>query len=80
MDAFNSTSSVLSPFGMTPIEKLALQQLVWSAWKDIVMFEQQRRDVQQVATQASAPAWPAEPVLPAPAPPQVPPGISPGRP
>ena len=65
---------------MTDLDKLACQQLVRTAWKDVTQYEARQRSLQAAAAEASAPAWPAEPM---PATnvtqgPQPPPGISPG--
>ena len=83
MDMFNSTFGTPPPFGMTPLDKLAWQGLIFNTWHDFAKEESHQRTLRLAAADAAPPEAleaSAPPLEPAPPGPQAPPGRSPGRP
>ena len=62
MDSFNSFAGVPPPFGLTDLDRLAYQNLIWQAWVSYAKYEARQRELQLAAAQASAPALAASPV------------------
>ena len=71
MDNFYSDAGLPPPFGMSPLDRLAYQQLIWTAWRDAARWMAQEREAQLAFASDVAPEQPTadlEPSAPAPSP------------
>ena len=58
MYAFDSPAGVPPPFGMTPLDRLALQHLIWNVWREHAIHSRTQRD-QEIEARANLEASPS---------------------